>query len=280
MRSIAMRALISFTAALAFTASSPVFAECPPRLAQLLVVMGFDAEFEDRAHQLLEIVQQASPSMRDRQKYLDAATRAANKAFSSDGMYSEFCGQFEERVTASDIDAMMGFYGSPLARRMTELEKQAETDTGRAAMDEQEPQLTKLLHDDAERSKNFDRWNGLLHIDQLAVKTTLYLYKAVLLGVAAANGTLSAKAVELIDKQMTHQQATMGPGQLRVTRLAWAYTYRSIGNADFRGYLKFMEKPVHRKFYDAYVRAVSKTYVNSGLQYGQLLADELRASRL
>lgn len=266
--------------ALLLTANCGASAERSKKLEELLVVMGFDSEFDGRAHRLKLSAQQAPANMSNRKSFVEAAMAAADKAFSESKMYQKFSSQLDRKITSSEVDAMMGFYNTPLALRMAELEKKAESETGGAEIERDANELEKMLRDDPERVENFENWNRLLHLDQLSIDTSLHLYKAVMLGLAAGLGNLNAHTVELIDKEIERRRVAAGPEALRAIRLSWAYTYRTISNSDFRRYLKFMETPVHRKFYDAYVYAVNKTYVDSGLEYSQSILKELRAKEL
>jgi hypothetical protein len=213
------------------------------QIEDILAVSGLGHTLQRLPEQLLASVRQAGEQDRSgklRKADLQEMERLTREAYTAQGFRLRVTTQLKKQYDARRFQEFLDDSATPLAKRMSELEKQ---EPGQAEMLAYMKALAaKPLP--PERVRLIERIDAASRASELALEAMFSSVKGMMRGFAGAD----AKQLAEIDKAI-EQQRTAAAGNVRnAVRLSLAYTYRDVGDADLAEYARLHEKDSTKYF--------------------------------
>lgn len=225
-------------------ATAPAPAVNPDKqIEDILAVSGLGHTLQRLPEQLLASVRQAGAQDRSgklRKADLQEMERLTREAYTAQGFKLRVTAQLKKHYDAGRFQAFLEDSATPLARRMSELERQ---EPGQAEM----LAFMKALAAKPlppERARLIERIDAASRASELALEAMFSSVKGMMRGFAGAD----AKQLAEIDKAIEQQRAAAAGNVRHAVRLSLAYTYRDVGDADLAEYARLHEKDSTRFF--------------------------------
>jgi hypothetical protein len=206
-------------------------------IEEILVVSGLDGTLQRLPEKMLSSVRQSG--QQDKSGKLTAADlremeRLTQEAFSTQGFRQRVTARLKKNFDAKRYQEFLADSATPLAKRMTELEKQ-----------EPKPEeLVAYMKGLAARPLAPERMRLVERIDtagrasELAQEAMFSTIKGMMRGFAGSDTKQLSEVEKLIEKQ----RAAAAENIRNAVRLSLAYTYRDVSDADLAEYAKLHEK--------------------------------------
>lgn len=211
-------------------------------IEDVLLASGLDSMLRRLPEQILEGVRQAG--RQDKSGKLAAGAqreleRLTQEAFTAQGFKARVTLQLKKNFDEKRFREFLGDSSTPLAMRMTELEKKEPKPEEMAAF--MASLAAKPLA--SARAQLIERIDTASRADELAMASML----AVMKGLARGAGA-DAKQLAEIEKSGGPQRAAVEENLRNAVRAALAYAYRDVSDADLAEYARMHEKESTRFF--------------------------------
>lgn len=238
------------------------------KLKKALELVELRQAFKDMPEQLISGLDQLpAESMADvrRAELLELAKRL----FGADALLDDVRGRMTGEVTPAQLDAVIGFYSSPLGRKLVAMEVAASGSDSQARIETEGASLyAEIEKNDPDRVAAFDRIESAIRMEDMMSSMIMNMSYAMISGMA---GT-SMLPQELTDEQiaaLVNQQMEATRGLVaQFLNNFFAYTYRDASNADLEGYAAFTETESGRAFNTVLVRAMIDAMVQRSRAFG------------
>lgn len=203
----------------------------------ILVVSGLDHALKRLPEAMLESLRQAG--QQDKSGKLNAGDwgemeRLMRASFTAEALKQRIAARLKKYYDARRYQAFLDDISTPLARRMTELEKQEPKPDEVAAY--VKSLASKPLS--PERAKLIERLDVASRAGAVILESTLTVAKGMARGFAGSD----AKPLTAIDKTIDEQRAALESTLRDAARVLLAYTYRDVGDADLAEYVRIHEQ--------------------------------------
>lgn len=207
------------------------------QIEELLTVSGIEHTLQRLPEQMLTSVRQAG--QQDKSGKLTAADlsgmeRLAQEAFTAQGYRQRVTARLKQHFDAKAFREFLSDSGTPLARRMSELEKQQPKPDEIAAWVKSlgAKPLTP------ERMQLIERIDTAGRASELAQEGMFAAFKGMMRGFTGGDAAQLAEVDKAIEKLRTNA----ADGVRKAIRLSLAYTYRDATDADLTEYARLHEK--------------------------------------
>ncbi len=201
-----------------------------------------------------------------------------SKALVDVDLFGTISKRMESQFSNAEVEKLMLWYRSELAREITELEVQAsspETQERIAA------QLNSLLANSAyvARAKRMDE---LLKVTDYTLVIAEVSQLAIIDGMLASNPEALASR-DAIVAQLSEQLKQLRPQIEQGTIASLSYTYQSLNDAQFDSYLEFLNRPDTEKFntalQDEMTRVMRTTFDMLGKKLGAFMSQQAETAQ-
>lgn len=207
------------------------------QIEDILAVSGLGHTLQRLPEQLLASVRQAGEQDRSgklRKADLQEMERLTREAYTAQGFRLRVTAQLKQHYDARRFGEFLDDSATPLAKRMSELEKQ---EPGQAELLAYMKALAaKPLP--PERVKLIERIDAASRASELALEAMFTSVKGMMRGFAGAD----AKQLAEIDKAIEQQRNAAAGNVRNAVRLSLAYTYHDASDADLAEYVRLHEK--------------------------------------
>jgi hypothetical protein len=271
-------------AALAATCAATFASAQGRRTEELMRKSGLWDQVAQMREQMKAGVMEARNQARESGKQLldDAAfaklASAIDRAFSSGVLRESVALHLEEFIEPKDENEVLKWLSSDLGARFTRLEIVAgETPEIMKAETEAPKTLAALSRP---RLEKFQRLAASLDAGDTTAGLTINMTSAIVYGIALVTPGVDADlAANMIRRRMEAQRAQMAKYYGEKALQSYAYTYRSVTDAQVESYVKFAEGAAARRYHAAGIKAMDATLSQAALTMGQELGVSLQERR-
>lgn len=272
---IAAALLVAAPVSLLPTAIAAQAERAAPSIAQLLEMSSLDQAFDQSGAAMEDAAAvHGIPLSAD----MDRAWReAAREAFVPERMQAKLVEVLEGRVTAAEANAIAGFYGTPLGRKVRRLDRAVmalEPAAQQRALDEGSALLGQM-GEDSQRRRQFDQMLNLVSAD-LAATMAAQSIRGMLIGMSVApqRGDIEIPWSE-IDAQLDAIMGTLEAEIAASQQAMLAFAYSQLSDAELEEFLDFLRTPAARKFYGLAFVAVAGIDGAAMVEFGETLMSKL-----
>jgi hypothetical protein len=250
------------------------------RVQQLIDATGMDVSFDTLGKSIAKGFEQIPPADPKRANLIAAAEKAAAASYDPATLKSQLLKDMEGRLAPNDLDAILAFYNEPVAQRMTAIENAAQGTDALEKMQAMAAELGQKMRDDPKRAALLETLNKTIGMTEAAVDTNINLQRAMITGMAAADGRAAEMTPEVIDGILQKARPEITDQMAKLTTVALAYTYRDASLEDLEAYVRFLASPAGQKLYEAGRLAKNRVLTEASLQFGEQLLKNLEGKRL
>jgi hypothetical protein len=256
-------------------AAKPAVAPAPDQdkiVGELMVVTGLDHAVVRLPETMLEGMRQAA--RQDKSGNLKPADlaemeRLMRQSYTTDGFRRGVTAGLKRNFHAGHYQAVLADSSTPLARRLTELEKQ---EPGQAELAAFMKTLEAKPLSPA-RAQTLARLDAASRGSEVALESMLSGMKGMAIGFSSADPKQQADAERVIEQQRTAMADTVRNGIL----LFFAFIYRDVGDADLAEYARMLEKDSSRYFQQHASAALIEEIRAGGQRFGAGLGKMAKA---
>lgn len=273
------------TAALLVAAGADAASPAPPTDAAMQRLMdktGMDAQLGQIVpllqHGLFDTVE-GSGILDDRA--MERLRTASATAYAPDLLRAEVKAQLRSRLTAADVQAVLGWLESPVGMRLRAMEAKAEQEEA-LAMSPDFLQTQQAAYDDlpAARKATLKRLAKVTLAAESAADTitSIMIGNLTTLAYSAPPGTFNLKQVK---ERLADEHGKFIEQMTPVVLGSFGSMYGAATDADLAAYLVFAESPVGRKFSAAGRAATDKAMLAAAMRFAhELTTDPAHTTRL
>ena len=200
---------------------------------------------------------------------LDVLSNSVDKSIDTDVILRSIRSALSTSVGEKDIDALMGWYQSPLGKKISALEKQSSTPE---ASQEMMSQMQALLQNETRvaAAKRIDQALGVTDkMVELQRFTGLAVYTAMMTALAPGQPLDTT----LFEANMVVAEQQMRASMEQMVAASYVYTYQTISDQELAEYETFISGPAAKKFNVAALDGMARGFETVVVTWSQALAN-------
>lgn len=204
---------------------------------------------------------------------LEALAAIAGRVFNGEGVTADLETSLEETLAPEDIAAMREFYATDFGKDVRRMETEAISPAGKAEMEAERDALKAEIDGNPARAALLRRMDDTLLASDIGLSLVVTALEAMMAaGVESQNPGASEGALEQYRREMAPQREQMLTAMREETLTVFAYTYRSMTDAELESYVEFLETDEARANYAAFYAAMDEIFKNRGREMGKEFA--------
>ncbi|MBZ0166936.1 MAG: DUF2059 domain-containing protein, partial [Candidatus Omnitrophica bacterium] len=182
----------------------------------------------------------------------------------------------ESQLSDEDIDTMLNWYQSDLAKRITGMENAASTPE---AMKNVQTEIETLMNSDSRvlQARKIDTLTGS---SEFAVEIQMFTQLAMVSAIANALGPQAGIDLEMLKTQMLAQKPAVQAQIQQMSTATYVYTYRDLEESELKEYVKFLELPVSQRFITNVMGATKTEMQTMITAFTKKLAEAFQAEQM